>query len=152
MITNEQIEQKFLAGTYQNENQFASAAYTFAWNRWPQLRRLLFHVKNELDRVPGESGQNYNARLALAAAMGVVPGVPDQICMFNQVCGIELKVPGGSVSPAQRKIHELWYQSGRVVYLAWLPAEYIDILLHLATQQPVPDKYISPYCFTHKLK
>ncbi len=147
MITPEQIKTKFLTGTYANENQFASAAYQYAWNRWPQLRRLLFHVKNELDRIQGEKQSNYNARLALAAAMGVVPGVPDHICMYGQVCGIELKMPTGTVSPKQRELHRLWYLAGKPVYLAWSPADYVGIVDQIAQGEPVPANLLSPFSF-----
>lgn len=146
MINIQDEINRFIAYQPKNEGQFQAAAYRMTWNCYPSLQNLIFHPKNELDKVPGETIANHRARLAIAYAEGVLPGVPDFVLPAHH-CAIELKVPGGSLSPSQRKIHPIWYAAGVKVYVAWSPEQYADLICLIANGQPA-DKYLSPAILT----
>ena len=57
-------------------------------------------------------------------AMGVLPGCPDLICV-KPLFALELKMPNGSQSPAQKQIQELW---GSLYHIAYSPKEVIEIM------------------------
>lgn len=99
--------------TTQTEDQILASAFTWAWNNYPQTRRALFHVPNELDRLPGETKQNHIRRLTQAKAKGVVPGIPDVILIWKgRAYAWEFKTPIGRVSPAQEDVHAAWQLQG----------------------------------------
>ncbi|WP_249219783.1 hypothetical protein [Chitinophaga sp. HK235] len=51
-------------------------------------------------------------------ATGVVPGIPDMICLYNgKPVGIEFKTNAGRTSPAQEQVHQVWQGAGIEVYL-----------------------------------
>lgn len=92
-----------------SEDVLLAICFQWAWNTYPQTRRLLLHIPNELDRLPGESRQNHIRRLTQAKAKGVVPGAPDLIFLWDGVLyAFELKTPIGSVSAAQTTLHSAW--------------------------------------------
>jgi len=57
-------------------------------------------------------------------SMGVLPGCPDLICV-KPLFALELKMPNGSQSPAQKQIQELW---GNLYHIAYSPKEVIEIM------------------------
>jgi hypothetical protein len=104
--------------TFKTEDQFLAACFAWAWNTFPQTRRLLFHVPNELKRLPGESQGSHVRRLSEAKAKGVVPGEPDLVLVWcRRVYGFELKMPNGTVSDDQALVHFAWNEHGAKVYI-----------------------------------
>lgn len=99
--------------TPQIEDLILAEAWQWAWNTYPVTRRCLFHVPNELDRLPGETKQNHIRRLTQAKAKGVVPGVPDLLFVWRgRVYAWEFKTPTGTASNAQKILHPVWYAQG----------------------------------------
>lgn len=102
--------------TISTEDRLLSACFQWAWNTYPATRRLLYHVPNELDRLPKESASNHIRRLSQAKAKGVVPGIPDLVFIWNaRIWAWELKTATGTVSPAQREVHTVWAAQGAYV-------------------------------------
>ena len=85
------------------EMRLQADCFKEAWNKYPETRRLLFHVANELDRA-GD-----NARLgAIRRAEGIVKGVSDLVLLiprggFHGLM-IEMKYGDGR----QRKEQKEW--------------------------------------------
>lgn len=72
---------------------------------------FVFAVPNGGARSPVEA--------AIMAGQGVVAGVPDLITIRGgQVFGLELKAPGGRLSPAQIACHERMRAAGAIVATA----------------------------------
>lgn len=72
------------------EARIQSECYTWFWNRFPQYRRLLFHIPN--------GGKRTKIEASRLKAMGVLPGVPD-LFLALPLGGyhgmfIEIKKPG----------------------------------------------------------
>lgn len=64
---------------------------------------IIYHPANE-SRRPGRAG---NIERAMNAANGVMPGVPDIIgYTFTGPFFMEVKAPGGSLSPAQKDFRD----------------------------------------------
>jgi hypothetical protein len=100
-----------------NELQLQAQCYQWAHNTYPQLRKLLFAVPN---------GGKRNKREAMnLKASGVVPGIPDMICVYKGVpVGIELKVGSNGPSDDQLEVHEKWDEHGMRVYVIWTFEEF----------------------------
>lgn len=92
------------------ELQLQSRCFQWAWNTYPELRRLLFAVPN---------GGTRHAREAMnLKASGTVPGIPDMICLYNgSPVGIEFKTDAGVVSKEQREVHQIWSSAGIPVHI-----------------------------------
>lgn len=92
------------------ELQLQSRCFQWAWNTYPELRRLLFAVPN---------GGTRHAREAMnLKASGVVPGIPDMICLYNGYpVGIEFKTDTGVVSKDQQEVHRVWHVAGIPVHI-----------------------------------
>lgn len=85
------------------EDQLQAQCFQWAWNNLPETRRLLFHVPNELERLPGEAQGSHIRRIMALRAKGVVKGVHDNIFIWKgQVYTIELKVGSNDLSPEQK--------------------------------------------------
>jgi hypothetical protein len=109
-------KEQFLTIDYKNEDQFQAFVYTFINHNYPILRKFIFHVPN---------GGHRNAREGMKLkSMGVLPGCPDLICI-KPLFALELKMPKGVQSPAQKQIQDLW---GDIYHIAYSPKEVIDIL------------------------
>ena len=78
---------------HQSEDAFQQQCRIHFNNKYPELRGLLFHVRNN----------SANKREgAYWKELGVVAGVSDLLFLYNgKVHCIELKTPRGSQSPAQ---------------------------------------------------
>jgi hypothetical protein len=109
-------KEQFLTIDYKNEDQFQALVFTFINHNYPILRKFIFHVPN---------GGHRNAREGMKLkSMGVLPGCPDLICI-KPLFALELKMPKGVQSPAQKQIQDLW---GDIYHIAYSPKEVIDIL------------------------
>ena len=90
----------------QPEMKIQAECIRVAWNEFPETRRRLFHVKNELERPDA------NAMLgAKARATGIVRGVSDLILMkkrgpYGALC-IEMKTETGRQSSFQQEWQRL---------------------------------------------
>ncbi len=68
---------------------------------------------------PPNGGARSKAAAGIFKAMGVKAGVPDLIVIYQgQVVAIELKAPGGTLSKAQKAMHERLMLAGALVYTA----------------------------------
>lgn len=113
-----------------------------SWLRVVLPEAIIFHAANE-SRRPGRAG---HVERAMNAANGVLPGVPDIIGLtFTGPFFMEVKAPGGSLSPAQRDFRDrlavLGYERWAVVrsiddardaLAAWgIPTREAGALVHL---------------------
>jgi len=117
-------KQQFLDLVFTTEDQFQAAAMRYINNNYPQTRKLCFHV-------PNESASSDLMRMKLAAK-GVVPGIPD-IVFVSPVFGLELKLPNGTQSPAQKIIQEQWTKAGVPYYICYTQQEFLSILENILT-------------------
>lgn len=92
------------------ELQLQSSCFQWAWNTYPELRRLLFAVPN---------GGKRNAREAMnLKASGVVAGIPDMPLYWKgQLYGFEFKVGCNDLSPDQREVIRKWTEHGAICYV-----------------------------------
>lgn len=116
-------KEQYLAFIPKNEDQFQSATFRYINHNYPQWRKLVFHV-------PNESATSDQMRMALKSK-GVVPGIPDIVCMVP-LWAIELKMPKGTQSDAQKLIQRVWSENG-VTYALCRSAE--EVCQFLATFQ-----------------
>ena len=83
-----------------SEANLQASCFQWAYNTYPDLRGLLFSVPN---------GGTRNAREGqVLKATGTTAGIPDMVCLYKGIVGFEFKSSTGSVSPVQKKIHEVW--------------------------------------------
>lgn len=78
----------------QSEMKLQAKCFVMAWNEFPETRRLLFHVENELN-LPGQNA----IRGAIRRSEGIVKGVSDLILLIPRHgyhgLMIEMKTPDG---------------------------------------------------------
>lgn len=114
-------KEQYLAFIPKNEDQFQAATFRYINHNYPQWRKLVFHV-------PNESATSDQMRMALKSK-GVVPGIPDIICM-SPLWAIELKMPKGVHSEAQQLIQRIWSEHGIPYFLCRNAAEVLTALSH----------------------
>ena len=91
-----------------------------SWLRVVLPEAIIFHAANE-SRRPGRAG---HVERALNAANGVLPGVPDIIGLtFTGPFFMEVKAPGGVLSPAQKAFRDRLAVLG---YGRWAVVRSID--------------------------
>ena len=104
----------------QSEALLQSKCFQWAHNTYPLLRGLLFSVPN---------GGTRNAREGvLLKATGTTAGIPDMICLYRGIVGFEFKSETGSVSPVQKKIHEIWRKNYIPVHIITTEQQFQSIL------------------------
>jgi len=118
---------EFLATSPKNEQQFTHDCFLYTNKNYPAHRKLFFHVMNEMERLPGETSSSHMMRLGKAKSMGVLPGVPDFICIAPLFC-IELKMEKGKVSDAQKILHAEWDFAGVAVHVCYTPSQFIEAI------------------------
>lgn len=93
------------------EMKLQAACVLIAWNDFPETRKLLFHVANELDRPDSNPILG-----AIRKAQGIVSGVADLILLIprGKYHGlmIEMKTKDGSQSIHQREWQKLVEEQG----------------------------------------
>lgn len=109
------------------EEQLTAECFQWAWKERPQTRRLLFHVPNEGKRNPVRAGQ--------LKAMGMVPGCPDFVFAWGRAWGIEMKLPGKPLSPAQKKVKEAWEAAGNPFFVCHSLEYFQGIMEHILSLQ-----------------
>lgn len=99
----------------ENEDQFQVEAIKLISNEFPELRNITFHPKNEgyIPKMEGETAKQHEQRKLREGnknkAMGMKSGIHDIIIRCRGVMyGIELKMPSGTVSDAQKEMHANW--------------------------------------------
>jgi len=91
------------------EDQLQAKCYQWAYNTYPQLRGLLFSVPN--------GGTRNKIEAMKLKATGLTPGIPDMLLIHPVFAAFELKSEIGVLSPAQKKIHEIWANAGIEIYI-----------------------------------
>lgn len=87
-----------------------SECFKWAWNNFPNTRRMFFHIPNGGNRSLKE-GMKFKA-------MGVVPGVPDMCLLHNKTAYFfEFKSEQGKLSPEQIRWHEIARKLGYEVFV-----------------------------------
>ena len=87
------------------EDQFQAGLFQWAYNTYPQIRKLLFHVPNGGKRNRREANK--------MKAMGVTAGIPDLVLYWKgQLYGFELKVGNNSTSDNQDEAIQRWTAQG----------------------------------------
>lgn len=82
----------------QEEAILQSECFKWAWNNFPETRKMLFHIPN--------GGQRSLREASKFKAMGVIPGVPDMCFItFGQVYFFEFKSGKGQLSKEQLEWH-----------------------------------------------
>jgi hypothetical protein len=114
-------KEQYISKVYHNEDQFQAATFQYINAAYPRLRKLVFHV-------PNESATNDVIRMQLKSK-GVVPGIPDIVCVCP-IFGLELKMPKGTQSDAQKLIERVWSENG-ITYALCRSAE--EVCQFLAT-------------------
>lgn len=107
--------EKMKENSFENEEQFQSAAIRLISYEFPKLRGKTFHCMNEyyIPKNQGESIQDYKDRCARYGnankSKGKLAGVPDILIVFNGILyKIELKQPNGTLGEAQIELHKNW--------------------------------------------
>ncbi len=91
-------------------------------HRTGRLKAVFFHVANE-----GKRSKLANYRLA---QIGLVPGIADYIFLWSTGSGmIEMKAPGGCLSPAQKVVKAWCEQQG----VSWALCRSLDDVLETVT-------------------
>lgn len=128
---------EFLNKKYANEDQFTADSFRYINNNYPELRNFFFHIPNESQfnqhHVKGKFNAGDRHRI-LMASMGVMPGIPDFLFLKHWDTieydtfrwWMELKLPSGSLSGPQKKIHSLWEDWGEMIFVCKNPAQVIE--------------------------
>lgn len=91
------------------------------------LRRIL-HPRVVMAAVPN-GGYRTRAEAGILKAMGVLPGFPDLLFLWNgRAYGLELKAPKGKLSPAQKELHPRLAVAGMTVGVVRSLDEALDSL------------------------
>lgn len=117
---------ELLGRVWANEDQMTADCFLYTHENHIETRGLIFHVPN--------GGKRNVVEAMKFKSMGLVPGEPDFVSMYNVPCGIELKMErerntkNGGLSPDQIRVHVLWRKAGREVYVVYNAEEYLFIL------------------------
>jgi hypothetical protein len=121
---------------FTTEAAMGSAFYTWAHNTYLHLHGLLFHVPNEIPRAKGETKTDHMRRIQYLKAQGLVSGVPDYIYMGEPVKNkpamlIELKLPKGTVTPEQKRLHATYQAAGLEIHVVRTFAEWEALIARI---------------------
>jgi hypothetical protein len=87
------------------EDQLQAKCFQWAWNTYPQTRRLLFSVPN--------GGTRNKLEAMKLKSTGLVPGVADMLLLFNgRTYCFEFKTDTGRQSPAQMEWQDAVQKNG----------------------------------------
>lgn len=108
------------------EDQLCVECFTWAWNFRPHTRGFILHIPN--------GGYRNKIEAAKLKQMGVLPGFPDYqlILPGGRIVLLEAKTATGSLSKAQKGLHDLYAFNGIPVNIfrsleEW--KQYIDFYL-----------------------
>lgn len=111
--------EEILCVKYQNEDQMSAYFYQYVNEHYPESRGVFFHVPNGGSRNAKEG--------AKFKAMGTVAGVPDYVCLSPLFC-VELKMPNGTLSQIQKKLHPIIQSKGVKLYTAYTMQQAIEAI------------------------
>lgn len=95
--------------TFKSEIQLQAKCFQWAWNTYPQTRRLLAHV-------PNGGGRDAREGMQLKAS-GVIPGVHDLFFFWKgQLYWFELKIGRNTQSDAQLDFGAAMMAQGAICY------------------------------------
>ena len=85
-----------------SEDQLCVQCFTWAWNERPHTRGFILHIPN--------GGYRNKIEAAKLKQMGVLPGFPDYqlILPGGRIVLLEAKTKTGSLSKAQKELHDLY--------------------------------------------
>lgn len=105
------------------EDQLQATCYQWAYNTYPELRGCIFSVPN--------GGTRNKIEAMKMKATGLTPGIPDLLLIYPVFTAFELKSEIGILSPAQKKIHEIWANKGVKVHIVRSVDEFQKIIINL---------------------
>lgn len=107
----------------QSEDQLQSQCYQWLHNNYPNLRGCFFSVPN--------GGTRNKIEAMKLKATGLTAGIPDMLLVFPLFAGFEFKTEKGVLSPAQKKIHEIWASKGLTIHIVRTFSNFQKIILNL---------------------
>lgn len=112
-----------------SEIQIQSECFQWAWNTYPQTRKLLFHVPNGGKRTTVEAMQ--------LKASGVIAGVPDMLFLWKgKWHAFEFKDDTGVLSKAQKELHSIWMHHGQQVHIVRDVPTFQEMFLKIISEIP----------------
>lgn len=127
MITTNQ----YIIQVFKTEDHFTATTNTWINHNYESLRRYYYHIPNESEssrhHVKGIFNSADQHRMKLYA-MGVLPGVPDFCFVWPYHWYMELKLPNGFLSPAQKSLHAHWKDKHIIIHTAYNPIQVVDIM------------------------
>lgn len=97
-----------------DELKMQAQFFQWHWNTYPNKRKCLFRIKNEMDNFPPKKQMDIYKQLSENKATGVVDGVSDMILVDRAVYFIELKTLIGRQSESQREFQRIVEALGHV--------------------------------------
>jgi len=80
----------------QTESKIHQSCYKFLHNNYPDLRKVVWHTRNEGDYSQYEQ--------SIIKSLGITKGVADLVMLYGgNFYGIEIKAPGQNPRPSQTK-------------------------------------------------
>jgi hypothetical protein len=113
--------EQFEIKRFKSEAQFQAACVAWFHNTYPEHRGRLFAVQNNSEnKVRGNNRK----------AMGLLAGVSDLVFISNKrVYFLELKMPKGTQSPAQKDFEDLVFSEGFDYYVVYT-IEYFRMIIN----------------------
>lgn len=122
---------RFLVESFNDEDRFTAITNMYVNHNYPGLRGFYYHIPNESEstrhHVKGRFTQSDLDRIR-QAAKGVLPGVPDFCFMLPYVWYLELKMPNGTLSQAQTKLHKAWGEKKIVIHTAFNAMQVCSVM------------------------
>ena len=113
--------QKKIDNTMKSEIALMQSMYMAFWNKYPELRGLLFRVENERKRG--------RIRQQEAKSTGIVSGVSDFVFFYGgKAWAIEVKRPGGKQSEKQRRWQKLIESQDISYYIVESVEEFEEVI------------------------
>lgn len=111
----------------QSEAAFQQECRIWFHNTYPELRGLLFHVRN--NSASKREGKYWQE-------LGVIPGVSDFIFLYGcKAHCIELKTPTGYQSPEQIEWEQKVYEQGIDYYIINSIAKFKNLIIKIILEQ-----------------
>lgn len=83
-------------------DRLQAQCFQYAWETYPQTRKMFFAALNEIPRARGESVKDHMLRVQAAKACGLVKGVFDLLFYWHgRIYAFDIKVGNDKPSPDQ---------------------------------------------------
>lgn len=121
----------YINQVFKTEDHFTAVTNTWINHNYEKLRRYYYHIPNE-----SESTRHHIKGVFTASdkwridqqSKGVLRGVPDFCFVWPYHWYLELKLPGGKLSPAQVSLHTHWKDKHIVIHTAYDARQVVDIM------------------------